>query len=218
MESPFRDHSVEGLKVIETLRWSADQGFQRRSAHLARAAATCGRLGFPFDVEKARQALGETVHGDADLRLRMTVSADGTIEATAAKMPPSAAQLTWTLRLSEMRVRSSDPWLGVKTTNRAMYDQARAAMTEGVDEVIFANERDELCEGSITSLFLDFGEGLVTPVLTSGLLPGVLRAELISTGAAREAVCRIADLNRAKAVWVGNSLRGLVPCKVQLYT
>jgi branched-subunit amino acid aminotransferase/4-amino-4-deoxychorismate lyase len=49
---------------------------------------------------------------------------------------------------------------------------------------------------------------LLTPPLACGLLPGVLRAELLSQGRAREAVLTPRDLEGE--VWFGNSLRGLI--------
>jgi 4-amino-4-deoxychorismate lyase len=83
------------------------------------------------------------------------------------------------------------------------------------DEVILLNERGEVCEGTITNIFLDTGDdGLVTAALISGLLPGVLRGELLDTGRAREAVLGPADLADAKALFVGNSLRGLIPARL----
>ena len=71
--------------------------------------------------------------------------------------------------------------------------------------MIFVNERGEVCDGSITTLFFDRGQGMRTPPLTSGLLPGVLRAEL----AVPEEVLLGDDLPRVR-LWVGNSLRGLI--------
>lgn len=44
--------------------------------------------------------------------------------------------------------------------------------------------------------------------MDSGALPGVLRADLLARGQAREAVLRPADL--ADGFWLGNALRGLV--------
>jgi 4-amino-4-deoxychorismate lyase len=46
------------------------------------------------------------------------------------------------------------------------------------------------------------------------LLPGVLRAELLDEGRAREAIYSYGDLQSAKAIFVGNSLRGLIPAKL----
>jgi para-aminobenzoate synthetase/4-amino-4-deoxychorismate lyase len=51
---------------------------------------------------------------------------------------------------------------------------------------------------------------LLTPALSSGLLAGTLRADLLASGRAREAVLTINDLEAADAVYLGNSVRGLV--------
>ena len=73
---------------------------------------------------------------------------------------------------------------------------------------------------ALTVLQLAMGEGrpftevlttdrfMLTPPLASGALPGVLRAELLADGRAREAVLWPEDL--AGGFWLGNALRGLV--------
>jgi 4-amino-4-deoxychorismate lyase len=109
------------------------------------------------------------------------------------------------LALAGARLRSDDPWLAVKSTNRVVYDTARAALPEGVEEVVFLNERGEVCDGSITTVFFDRGQGMRTPPLSSGLLPGVLRAEL----GCPEEVLLAQDLPHVR-LWVGNALRGLI--------
>jgi 4-amino-4-deoxychorismate lyase len=115
-----------------------------------------------------------------------------------------AAVECWRLGLAGVRLTSSDPWLQVKSTRRAAYEAGRAAMGAGLDEVIFANERGEVCDGSITTLFFDRGAGMRTPPLACGVLPGVFRAEM---GCAEE-VLRVEELGQVR-LWVGNSLRGL---------
>ncbi|TIX08761.1 MAG: hypothetical protein E5V41_32760, partial [Mesorhizobium sp.] len=52
------------------------------------------------------------------------------------------------------------------------------------------------------------------PRLDCGLLPGVLRGELLDEGRAAEAIYTLDDLKAARAVYVGNSLRGLIPAKL----
>jgi para-aminobenzoate synthetase/4-amino-4-deoxychorismate lyase len=99
-----------------------------------------------------------------------------------------------------------------KTTNRAFYDEPRqhAHAALSVDEVVFLNERGELTEGSITNLFVQRDGTLLTPPLSSGLLPGTLRAELLATGKASEQLLTLDDLERSDAIWLGNSVRGLM--------
>jgi para-aminobenzoate synthetase/4-amino-4-deoxychorismate lyase len=80
----------------------------------------------------------------------------------------------------------------------------------GSDEVIYLNERGELAERSRTTIFLERDGRLLTPAVSSGLLPGTLRAELIAEGRAVEAVLTLEDLEAADRVFLGNSVRGLV--------
>ena len=130
---------------------------------------------------------------------------------------PLGPDATWRLGVASTRLASGDPLLGHKTTERAAYEAARAGFAPArADEVILLNERGELCEGTITSIFVDAGEGgrLLTPAARCGLLPGVLRAELLDEGRAEEAVLTVADLDRARSVWVGNSLRGLIAARL----
>ena len=203
MEGPFRraDLTDPGLRLIETLLWDG-AAFPRLAGHLARLAGAAGAFG--WSCAGAEAALAAAVRPGQAARVRLTLSADGSLAVTTAALPPSPP--VWRLGLAAARLHSADPWLRVKSTRRAAYDAARAALADGLDEVLFLNERGEVCDGTITTLFFDRGEGLRTPPLASGLLPGVLRAEL----AAPEEVLRAADLPRVR-LWVGNALRGLMP-------
>ena len=93
-----------------------------------------------------------------------------------------------------------------------MYDRARAALPDGIGEMLFCNDRGEMCEGSITTLFFDAGHGLCTPPLSCGLLPGILRAEMLGQGC-REVVLPQAALPDVR-IWLGNSLRGMIPARL----
>ena len=130
------------------------------------------------------------------------------MSVTTADMPDPAT--LWQVGLANDRLASDDPWLGIKSTNRAVYDRARTHMQAELDEVIFQNEHGEVCDGSITTVFFDAGHGLCTPPLGCGLLPGVLRAEMLALGTLREAVLHATDLASVQLM-VGNSLRGLIP-------
>jgi branched-subunit amino acid aminotransferase/4-amino-4-deoxychorismate lyase len=90
-----------------------------------------------------------------------------------------------------------------------LYDSEAARL--GADEALFVNERGELTEGSRSTLFVRLGGKLLTPPLACGLLDGILRRELLETGACAEAVLTPADLETAGEVLFGNSLRGLIP-------
>ena len=147
------------------------------------------------------------------LRIRLELFPDGRIDVQTAAFTPLAADTVWRLKLATTRLASADPLLRHKTSRRALYAAARAEFPAAdVEEVILLNERGELCEGTITSLFLDDGSGpLKTPPLASGLLAGVLREELLETGKAVEVTLRPEDLSGG-TIFVGNSLRGLIRC------
>ncbi len=116
------------------------------------------------------------------------------------------------VRLSAERVDSGDEMLYHKTTHRSVYQREReAALEEGYGEVLFLNTRGEVCEGSITNVFVKTGGVMVTPPVSSGLLPGTLREYLLSNGECRERVLFPDDLAGADAVFVGNSVSGLIP-------
>lgn len=74
---------------------------------------------------------------------------------------------------------------GLKTTSYAENVVALAEAAEaGCSEALFANTRDELCEGTGSNVFVGIGGELVTPPLTSGCLAGVTRALLLDALAA----------------------------------
>lgn len=204
MESALREGGRDpGLRLIETL--AADAPPARVERHLARMARGAAALGWDFDADGARAAL-RAAEGAA-LRLRLTLDRDGRFELTTGPLPPPAAR--WRLTLAAARLRSDDPWLTVKSTRRAAYDAARAALPPGIDEAVFLNERGAVCDGTITTLFFDRGQGMRTPPVSAGLLPGILREEMIAAGV-REQTLMAADLPHVQ-LWVGNSLRGLIP-------
>lgn len=202
MEGAFRQGILDDpdLRLIETMLWDGAR-YPRLSGHLARMAAAAARLGFAFG------GFGALPAPVGAARVRVTLGAKGM--ACEVGPVPAAAGL-WRLGLSAVRLGSGDPWLSVKSTRRAGYEAARAAMGPGLDEVVLLNERGEVCDGTISTLFFDRGAGRRTPPLASGVLPGVLRAGLVAAGVVREEVLLPADLPRVR-LWAGNALRGLIP-------
>jgi 4-amino-4-deoxychorismate lyase len=151
-------------------------------------------------------------HGTA-LRVRLALQRNGEATAAAQAYEPLPADKVWRLQLARIRLDSGNMLLRHKTSRRETYQHARAEyLATRAEEVLLANERGELCEGTITNVFADFGDGLLaTPRLDCGLLPGILRGALLDEGRAVEAIYSFDDLKAAKAIFVGNSLRGLIP-------
>ena len=100
-----------------------------------------------------------------------------------------------------------------KTTRRAVYDMHREIMAQLQPEafdVLLWNRQHELTEFTYGSLVLEIDGEWLTPLLTCGLLPGVLRAELLARTEIVERILMIDDLQRAQSVWFINSVRGWV--------
>ena len=196
-------------RLIETFGWDGAR-YPRLELHLARLADSARALGFKHDAKTIRAALPD-LPGPTPLRLRLTLGRNGDIDLTTAALAPNPPQ--WRIVIARPRLISTSPLLRHKTTERALYDSTRAALPSDIDEAIFLNERDEIAEGTITTLFFDLGQGLCTPPLTCGCLPGCLRAELLASGQVREAALPARDLAADPArtrLWMGNSLRGLI--------
>ena len=209
MESPFRRPLPDGLRLIETFA-RRDGGFVHLVEHLARLARTARALEVPFDRAAIDLALA-TVDGAGPLRVRLTLTTDGTVAVEAAPLAPAPAE--WRLGIADERLDPDDPWLRIKTTERRRYDRARASLPAAFDEWLFLNRRGEVCEGTLTNVFLRAGGALLTPPVACGLLPGVLRGVLLADGRAREAVLRPEDLAEGELL-VGNALRGLAPARI----
>ncbi len=212
MESPFPEPIPAGTRLIETFGWSRDAGAPRLAAHLDRMARSALAFGFPFDRAGAENRVA-ALTGQGALRCRLTLGAAGDLDLTTSPLPPSSPG-PWRVAFHPARLRAGDPWLAHKTTNRALYDQARAALPEGVDELLFLNDRGEVCEGTITNLRLTLADGRhITPPLSSGLLPGIRRADWLLDGA-EETPVTPEMLAEATAITLGNSLRGDIPARL----
>ena len=107
-----------------------------------------------------------------------------------------------------MRVNSRDPFLYHKTTNRGIYEEARRDCDIETDAILI-NERDEITETTIANIAVYRDRQWITPALSSGLLPGVGRAELLARGDILEGVIHIDDLMPGEPIRCFNALRGV---------
>lgn len=214
VKGSFARGAAGGFDLIETMRFDPEIGIPRLERHLERIKASAAELGFAFDRHEARnriQALCFELESAA--RLRLVVARSGAIALETAPFPESAEGLADCIALP-LPVVPGDWRLRHKTTDRGFHQDALAvARSHGAREAIFVRDDGLVTEGSYTNVFVERGGKLLTPPAALGLLPGVLRGELIEQGRAVEAELTLGDL--ANGFFIGNALRGLIEARMK---
>ena len=207
----FLTRDRPAIDLIETMRFDPSDGVIELDRHLDRLMASAEALEFRFNRHAARNELQAATFARRTPALaRLLLSPSGTMAVEVRPLPRARTEPA-NIKIVPLPVPSDDYRLRYKTTDRSFYDEARIA--SGADEVIFADGDGWLTEGSFTSLFVKREDGmLVTPPLSRGLIPGILRTKLIAEGKAVEGDLRREDIEGG--FMVGNMLRGLVKARL----
>ena len=224
-----------GESLFETLLVK-NQVPQFWAAHLARLSASCAALGLSnpydeaalragvlalFEADKARQ--GETAR--AVLRLTVSGGSGGRglvamAEARAMVMmqlseaPPRPDALR--LHLSDV-LRFAGQFSAAHKTGQYVDNimARRQALAARADEAVMANQYGRLASAAAGNMFVRFGERLLTPPLSDGALPGIIRAALLEKAQIdglhiEEVPIDMTRLEEADALFVTNSVNGVV--------
>ena len=201
-----------GFELIETLRL-VEGVYPLMVLHLQRIESSALALGFACDLSAISERLAAVAREcrDGAHRVRLTLAHDGRLSVQHAKMPADEQQ--WQIVVADEALDGDDYLLRHKTTARSRYDAAlaRLAAMPAVFDAIFCNTRGEVCEGARSNVYVERDGVLLTPPVSSGLLPGVMRRHLLESGRAVERVLYRGDLLTAPAIYLSNALRGLFP-------
>jgi para-aminobenzoate synthetase/4-amino-4-deoxychorismate lyase len=202
---------ARNFDLIETMRFDPHDGIAEIERHLERMKRSAEALGFAFDRHDARNELqAATFRLREPKKVRLLLSRTGALAIEVRPLPERPGKVA-EVGLAPLPVAADDFRLRHKTSDRGFYDEARERA--GRFEVIFEDEAGFLTEGSFTNIFVERDGKLVTPPISRGLLPGVLRERLLSLGEAVEGDLVAADL--VSGFYVGNALRGLVPAMLR---
>jgi para-aminobenzoate synthetase/4-amino-4-deoxychorismate lyase len=204
------------FRLLETLLWIPDRGYFLLDRHLNRLADSARYFGFRVNIEDIRAHL-EAAASDLPAqrhRVRLLVDEEGGAQIETYPLARSFPRKPWKVALAESPVDSHDRFLYHKTTHRTVYDAARAEHPD-CDDVILHNERGEVTESALANVIARFGSDLVTPPVECGLLAGTYRAHLLARGRIHEGLLTLADLPRADAVYLINSVRGWIPVNLE---
>lgn len=200
--------------LLETLRWSPDEGWRLLEAHLERLERSAAYFDFPYDRQRALdelERLAARFTPTQAQRVRLMLSRSGEVAVEARPLEEGrggSVTRPYPLALAKTPVRSTNRFLYHKTTRRQVYQRALAEVPGAQDALLF-NERGEVTESTIANLVYELDGARYTPPVECGLLPGVERAALLAQGAIQERTLRLEELPRCTRLWLVNSVRGM---------
>ena len=105
------------------------------------------------------------------------------------------------------RRNARSPLSQIKNTNYLDAILARQeADSAGCDDAVMLNTSDAVAEATGANIFCVIGGEIVTPALSDGALPGIIRACIIETEAVVERTLGVDDLYRAEEIFLTSSL------------
>ncbi len=199
--------------LIETLGWHEVEGFFWLDLHLERLRRSAETHGFVFNKNHILQKLNHactTLKGAYKIRLEL--NRKGEVKINTTPFRPQADNTVWKVAISDKCLDSKNMLLRHKTTRRQFIEAelARLKAKTNCQEVLFFNEKGELCEGSFTNVFVRLAGQIYTPPVSCGLLPGIYRHIMLTTNQAKEKTITKSELLQADEMYVGNALRGAI--------
>ena len=214
LKMKFLTDPPKPFELIETMLYEPGSGFWLLDRHLARLESSARYFGYAYDAGAVTAALTREIAGKEHerLRVRLTLAENGGADRHLGPAAAPAARCKHDLR------HFGNARLERRPVPVPQDDAARALRRR-----MEALQRDARCRrGALSQRARRAGRGQphhdlhrarrapLDPPLAAGLLPGTLRAELLATGRALEAVLTRTDLDEADAVYLGNSVRGLL--------
>jgi len=198
------------FQLVETMRVSEHGEVRQLDRHLGRLNRSAEFFSFKCDLAKMRDDILRAVPCDGNpVCLRLMLSKGGESNLESGTLPAGYAQR---LMLSSVSVNSGDVFLYHKTTNRGIYDQARRECDEQTDAILI-NERGEITETTIMNVAVFRDGRWITPRTSCGLLPGIMREELLERGEIVEGVVPGSQLRSGELIRCFNALRGVFDVK-----
>lgn len=215
--------------VFDTSRVSRGRMLLRR-AHLVRLVGDAAALGIGVELADLESLANDAIAGKSEGALRLTVTrgpgarglaGEGEAQPTliarfsAMDMPFPAAPVR--LAISDICRNPTSPTARHKTLSYTDNIMAlRGAVASGADEALMLSPEGNVACASAANVFAIFGNRLVTPPLSDGALPGILRSWLLAQPASAplftyEESLTPERLAAADHVFLTNSLRIFQP-------
>lgn len=200
------------FSLLETMKLE-DGVYPLLNQHLKRLESSA----YYFKRECRVKEINEKLHevalqfptGSYKIRLLVEESGDWKMEVSALPDSPPNVKCA----LAETPVDEQDPFLFHKTTNRSVYEKHTSP---GAFSVLLWNTEGELTEFTTGNLVVKIADHYYTPPVTSGLLAGTFRQQLLDEGTIVEKVLYVEDWPLFEEIWFINGLRGWIKADIQL--
>ena len=205
------------FQLLESLRLENGQ-ISRVPAHLARIQqaalafhfADASQLPTLVEALTARLQALTQAHPVGLFKVRLLV--DDRLNITAEATPLGDAPQPVRVALATQPMPPADAFIRHKTTRRTAY--AAFPAPAGYFDTLLYNAAGELTEFTIGNVAVQLNGRWLTPPLSAGLLPGVMRQSLLDAGQLQEAHIQLDDLLNATGLALLNSVRGWVPVEL----
>ena len=230
LKAHFLTRAQPVFSLFETVLLTKSDGYWLLEYHLERLQQSADYFAFYYDAKLLLSKLEkvERENSDAFLRVRVSLQKDGTIITESVpceppqlrclpERPKEANESLPLISLSARRVDSSSSFFFHKTSHRQLFqEEFTRAQEEGLLDIIFQNEQDEITEGCITNLIIYRDGQYVTPMVSSALLAGTMRRKLLADckPSVVEQTLSRKDLQQAEAIFCCNSVRGVVQVRL----
>ncbi len=232
LKGKFLTHALPYFTLFETILWQPESGYWLLDSHLKRLKSSAHFFKFSYDPVVIEQNLSgeEARFADSCKRVRLILKKDGRVSLmTMSCNPPAVTALPvdgQTEKITDLplvdfsgrTIDTDSPWCFHKTTQREVYDlEYKNAQQQGLFEVLFCNEAEQVTEGCISNIIIYRQGEYLTPPVSCGLLPGVMREKLLSDRpvAIVEQILTKDMVESADALFVCNSVRGIVQVRLR---
>ena len=201
-----------GIGAFETMR-VADGRCLMLMEHLERLNSALEDLTIDKRVD-ASYLDGITMDRHLDGRVLKIEVSEKNVVVNDRPVPYTAADYTrgFRLRTSCIRRNETSPFTFMKTLMHGEnIMERRRARRDGYDETLFLNTRGEICECSSSNIFFSSEGSIVTPPVSCGMLPGIVRGFLCDRYDVTERCIMPEDLMTFDECFITNSVMGIMP-------
>ena len=215
LKSRFLTIKEKKFSLIESFLLE-DRKFYLEKLHLDRLTRSADYFSFKLDRGAVKKELNKIKSKAGRHKVRLLLEKSGKISLSSEEIFPDKVVKNKKVAISKLKINSEDIFLYHKTTiYREIYDEEFKKYSQKFFSLLFLNTKNELTEAAAANIFIEKNTTLFTPPVSSGLLPGTFREELIKKGKCQEKILKISDLKTADKVFLGNSVRGLMEVNVE---